>query len=96
MTTAQLLLWQQMLAKSFTPARWWWDSEERHTGDHQPNQEDGQEEVKIMWVYRETRRGSYEVGYWDPDKKWFRDSIYASLEEATKRVHWLNGGGSEG
>lgn len=36
----------------------------------------------------------YEVGYYEPNKRWYTESAHDTSEEAVKRVHYLNGGKS--
>ena len=45
-----------------------------------------------MWVYRETERGNWTVGFYSPDGEWCPDSDHFSSEKAAERVHYLNGG----
>lgn len=46
----------------------------------------------MQYVYTKTGPGVYTVGFYDPSGDWFPESSYNSIEEAAKRVHWLNGG----
>lgn len=92
MSEAQRLLWEQMLAKSFDPIRWWWDSEIKPVRDAEEVLAPDTRETKDMWVYRYVREGRYEVGYWSPEKKWFCDSVCSDATSAAQRVHYLMGG----
>jgi hypothetical protein len=46
----------------------------------------------MSWVYRETERGLYTVGYYRPDGEFETDSDYGTREDAARRVSYLNGG----
>lgn len=54
------------------------------------------EEDVFMWVYRKVtdERGveTFHVGYFLPDKTWFTESTYATSDDASQRVNYLNGG----
>lgn len=45
-----------------------------------------------MWVYIESERNLYTVGFYAPDGEWMSESDHPTSEEAAKRVHYLNGG----
>lgn len=45
-----------------------------------------------MWVYEETGKGVYTVGYYNPKGEFIAESDHTSRGEAAKRVHYLNGG----
>ncbi len=45
-----------------------------------------------MYVYLRSEPGLYTVGYYAPDGQWMPESDYNSIDEAAKRVHYLNGG----
>jgi hypothetical protein len=45
-----------------------------------------------MWVYIQSERTLWTVGFYDPSGKWHTDSDHSDREEAAKRVHYLNGG----
>ena len=45
-----------------------------------------------MYVYRETEKGLWTVGFYDPSGKWYPESDHYVREEAAKRVAYLNGG----
>jgi hypothetical protein len=49
-----------------------------------------------MYVYIESEKGLWTVGFYSPDDKWHPESDHDSKEKATERVHYLNGGHSEG
>lgn len=82
MSRAEEQLWRTMLSKSWEP-RQWWDRD-----DNVPTHSEG----KIMWVYRETEKGLWTVGYYTPGGEWHTDSDHSSKEAAAQRVHYLNGG----
>jgi len=46
-----------------------------------------------MYVYIESERGLWTVGFYDPDGQWHSESDYTDREEAAQRVAWLNGSG---
>ncbi|MCK4521379.1 MAG: hypothetical protein KAU20_02310 [Nanoarchaeota archaeon] len=46
-----------------------------------------------MYVYKETDKGLWTVGFYDPDGKWHPESDFDKREEAADRVSFLNGGG---
>jgi len=45
-----------------------------------------------MYVYIESEKGLYTVGFYDPTGEWHPESDHETTEEAAKRVAWLNGG----
>lgn len=45
----------------------------------------------VTWVYRQTDRGVWTVGYYTPDGIWVPESDWGSPELAAQRVHYLNG-----
>jgi len=45
-----------------------------------------------MWIYIESERNLWTVGFYDPKGDFHGDSDHADREEAVKRVHYLNGG----
>ena len=44
-----------------------------------------------MWVYIETERNVFTVGFYSPNGEWHTDSDRGTREQATERVHYLNG-----
>jgi hypothetical protein len=44
-----------------------------------------------MYVYKETEKGLYTVGFYDPSGNWHPESDHYSREKAAERVHYLNG-----
>jgi hypothetical protein len=44
------------------------------------------------WVYVRSESRLWTVGFYSPDGEWHTDSDHGSREEATQRVHYLNGG----
>lgn len=47
---------------------------------------------KTKWVYIQTEPQLFTVGFFTPNGDWHTDSDWGSREEASKRVHYLNGG----
>ncbi len=45
-----------------------------------------------MYVYIETEKGLWTVGFYDPIKQFQPESDHDIREEAAKRVRFLNGG----
>ena len=45
-----------------------------------------------MYVYKRTEPQLWTVGYYDPEGKFEAESDHSSIEEASERVHYLNGG----
>lgn len=45
-----------------------------------------------MWVYIESQRGVYTVGFYTPAGLWVPERDFTSSDGAAERVHWLNGG----
>jgi len=48
-----------------------------------------------MYVYIESERGLYTVGFYKPDGTWVPESDHDSRTSAAQRVHYLNGGSYE-
>jgi hypothetical protein len=48
-----------------------------------------------MYVYIESEKGLYTVGFYDPSGKWHPESDHGTRERAAKRVAYLNGGQKE-
>ena len=44
------------------------------------------------YVYIESEKGLWTVGFYDPKGKWHPESDHDVREEAAKRVSYLNGG----
>lgn len=44
-----------------------------------------------MYVYIESEKGVYTVGFYDPSGVWHTDSDHPTRDSAAKRVAWLNG-----
>lgn len=44
-----------------------------------------------MYVYQETEKGLWTVGYYTPTGAWMPESDHDVRERAAKRVAWLNG-----
>jgi len=44
-----------------------------------------------MYVYIESEKGLFTVGYYEPSGKWNPESDHEDSEEAAKRVSFLNG-----
>jgi hypothetical protein len=49
----------------------------------------------MRWVYVQSERYLWTVGFYDPKNGWHSDSDHATKESAAKRVHWLNGGNTD-
>lgn len=47
-----------------------------------------------MYVYINSERGLWTVGFYTPTGEWVPESDYNSPTEAAERVAYLNGGGS--
>ena len=45
----------------------------------------------FMYVYIESEKGLWTVGFYSPDGKWHPESDHDSTEKAAERVHYLNG-----
>lgn len=45
-----------------------------------------------MYVYKNTKEGVFAVGHYDPDGKFVTETVYHETQEASERVHYLNGG----
>ena len=45
-----------------------------------------------VWVYIESERGLWTVGFYAPDGTWHPDSDHTTENDARIRVNWLNGG----
>lgn len=43
------------------------------------------------WIYVETERHLWTVGFYDPRGTWHTDSDHTDREKAARRVHYLNG-----
>jgi hypothetical protein len=46
-----------------------------------------------MYVYRESERSLWTVGFYDPKGKWYAECDCDSSAEAAERTAWLNGSG---
>lgn len=44
------------------------------------------------WLYIQSERTLWTVGFYAPDGTWHPESDHTSADEAAERVHWLNGG----
>lgn len=45
-----------------------------------------------MWVYIQSEKTLWTVGFYSPDGAWHTDSDHGDREDAAKRCAWLNGG----
>lgn len=45
-----------------------------------------------MYVYIESEKGLWTVGFYNPQGKWIPTIDYDKEEDARKEVHYLNGG----
>lgn len=48
-----------------------------------------------MYVYIRSKARLFTVGFYSPDGEWHPESDYPTPEEASERVHYLNGGNLE-
>jgi hypothetical protein len=48
--------------------------------------------MNIMYVYIKSESSLYTVGFYDPRGNWISESDHDTLEDASRRVHYLNGG----
>ena len=46
----------------------------------------------MAYLYIKSESQLWTVGFYDHKGKWVPESDHASMEEASKRVHYLNGG----
>ncbi len=94
-TFSQTDRWEEMIGRSFEPRQWFEDEGfPAHPSDYE------QQEGRIRWVYRKltnslTQLTSYAVGFYSPDREWHQDSTFNNAQDATNRVHYLNGGSRE-
>jgi hypothetical protein len=49
-----------------------------------------------MYVYIESERNLFTVGFYNPAREWVSESDHESRAEAAHRVHYLNGGSLNG
>ncbi len=45
-----------------------------------------------MYVYIIAITGRWAVGFYSPDGQWREESDWSTQQDASERVHWLNGG----
>lgn len=45
-----------------------------------------------QYVYLNSEPGLYTVGFYNPDGEWVAESDHKDSEQASERVHYLNGG----
>lgn len=45
-----------------------------------------------MYIYENTGKGVFVVGFYDPKGKFITETVHAGMDEASERVHYLNGG----
>lgn len=74
--------WHLMMSRSWSPRDWFDEGQRPELDDHRGG---------IMFVFR-PNGDKWETGYYTPDRIWVADQIWDTKEEATNRVHWLNGG----
>ena len=48
-----------------------------------------------MYVYIQSEKAVWTVGFYDPSRKFISESDWPHPEEAAERVHYLNGGNME-
>lgn len=46
-----------------------------------------------MYVYFQSEKGLWTVGYYKPDGEWVSEKDCESVDKAAERVAWLNGSG---
>ena len=46
----------------------------------------------MSWIYIESQRGLWTVGFYGPDGKFVPESDHETTTDAATRVHYLNGG----
>ena len=51
--------------------------------------------LATTWVYIRSEPHLWTVGFYDPNGKWHTDSDWSNRKDAAKRVHYLNGNGSD-
>lgn len=87
MTTLERRQWEGMVKRSFHPAQWWANDDDKFDSI-------GRNEGRIMYVYKRTESpdNPYDVGFFAPNGVWCRESSCQTSEEAARRVNWLNGG----
>lgn len=45
-----------------------------------------------MYVYIQSEKGLWTVGFYKPNGEWVSEKDFASKDKAAERVSWLNGG----
>lgn len=45
-----------------------------------------------MYIYKNTEKGVFAVGHYDPKGKFVTETVHCETREAAERVHYLNGG----
>ena len=50
--------------------------------------------TKYVYIISEHNPTLYTVGFYGPEAQWHSDSDHSTKDEASKRVNYLNGGGS--
>jgi len=45
-----------------------------------------------MWVYIQSEKELWTVGFYNPSGMWITESDHCNKEDAAFRVHYLNGG----
>lgn len=73
------------LRSCFQPSQWF-------KCESEPDLSVISQEDTFMWVYRKEADGTYQVGYFTPDGKWFAESTHEHSYQASARVNYLNGG----
>jgi hypothetical protein len=46
-----------------------------------------------MYVYIQSEKTVWTVGFYSPDGQWHAESDHTTPDDAARRVRWLNGGG---
>lgn len=49
----------------------------------------------MQYVYIQSEKRLWTVGFYDPKGEWHSESDWDSTDEAAKRVHYLNGGNDD-
>ncbi len=48
-----------------------------------------------MYVYIESEKGLWTVGFYTPSGEWISESDHSDRDNAARRIHYLNGGDQE-
>jgi hypothetical protein len=75
-----------LMTEQFSPYQWW------GPGDGRNRPDETFEETEVMWVYKETSPGLWQVGFFSPSGQWYPESNHKDKDSAAERVRWLHGG----